>query len=58
MSNLKTSKYIITYTDSDAEGCPDFTTTVRAYSEEHAEEKFYDDDNDPNWKIISIKKLN
>jgi ribosomal protein L20A (L18A) len=47
-------RYKIVYKDQDP-GCPDFSLIVRAYSEEHAIDKFYADDDD--WQILSIRLI-
>jgi ribosomal protein L20A (L18A) len=50
---MEMKKYVITYKDLDP-GCPDFRTVIRAFSEDHAVEKFYVDGDD--WDIVSIRR--
>jgi hypothetical protein len=47
-------KYVITYKDPDP-GCPNFRCVIKAYSEEHAIDKFFADDD--HWQIISIRLI-
>ncbi len=49
-----TKPFRITYTDDTDPGCPDFTTTVRAYDIEHAQELLCED---IGWCVISIKRV-
>lgn len=48
--------YRIAYRDLDP-ACPRFTTKLWAYNREHAEERFFDPC-DPDWKILSIERVN
>jgi hypothetical protein len=50
------NRYRIEYTDADDPGCPIFTTHVRAVDKLHAEERFFDSD-DQAWKIVSIARV-
>jgi ribosomal protein L20A (L18A) len=50
---MEMKKYVITYKDLDP-GCPDFRIVIRAFSEDHAVEKFYADGDD--WDIVSIRR--
>jgi hypothetical protein len=49
-------KYRIKYRDWDPTS-PVFSEVVTAYNREHAEEVFWEMDDDDDWKIISIKKV-
>ena len=47
--------YTIRYRDADP-GCPVFSTTVKAYSRDHAIERFLDsDDGDDGWIVVSVE---
>lgn len=45
-------RYRITYRDTHDPACPIFTWTTWAYSAAHAEEKFFDSDDD-GWTIVT-----
>lgn len=50
-------RFRIRYRDASPEA-PIFTTTMRAYDREHAEEKFWDSDSmDQDWEILSIVEI-
>jgi hypothetical protein len=36
---------------------PAFSTVLYAYDREHAEDLFFDDTNDNDWTIVSIRKV-
>lgn len=47
-------RYVISYRDQDP-GCPVFRAVWRAYSAEHAEERFWESsDGDDGWQILSV----
>lgn len=52
--------YTVSYTDTHDPLCPTFTWRCRAYSAEHAEEKFFDQDDFDNgnegWKVLTIER--
>jgi hypothetical protein len=48
--------YVIRYVDAHDPCCPTFRTLVRAYSEEHAEDLFFDSDDD-GWRILSVSAV-
>lgn len=49
-------RYQIRYRD-DSDESPIFSMIMLAYSKEHAEEKFYNDDDDDGWVLVSVSKL-
>lgn len=50
-------RFQIKYRDADP-GCPVFSTTVKAYDRNHAEEKFlYGDEDSDGWVIVSITEV-
>lgn len=48
-------RYRITYRCALDPGCPDFAMVVRAYDIRHAEERFFDSD-DQDWTIVRIER--
>ena len=50
------STYLIRYRD-DSPGAPVFTWRTRAYSAEHAEEKFLDSPDGEGWKVLEVERV-
>ena len=48
-------RYVVTYTDKSDPCCPEMTWHCWAYSLEHAEDKFYA--NDDSWTIVNLRRL-
>lgn len=48
-------RYAITYTDRSDYGCGELVWATWAYNLEHAEEKFYA--NEEGWTIISLRRV-
>lgn len=48
-------KYRIHYTDQADPCCPTFCTVLKAYSKEHAEERFMSSGDSDGWRIVSIE---
>lgn len=49
-------RYVVHYTDASDNGCPTFQWRCRAYNTEHVEMKFFDSDNDNEWRILKIER--
>jgi hypothetical protein len=49
-------RFRLTYRDAHDPVCPVFDTSTWAYSAEHAEEKFFDSDDD-GWRLLSVEKI-
>ena len=47
----------VRYRDKYDFASPDFDWKTWAYNEEHAEQRFYESDNDDDWKILSVTKM-
>jgi len=47
--------YVIRYSDASP-GAPVFTWRTRAYSAEHAEEKFLDGPDGDGWRVLSVQR--
>lgn len=49
-------RYRITYRDTDP-ACPLFTWITRAHDEEHALDRFYESDDDPEgWIVVKVER--
>jgi hypothetical protein len=48
--------FVVRYRDATDEGCPVFSCIIKAYDQEHAEDKFCETPSNDGWEIVSVEE--